>query len=1645
MIMFLPGKRYNISIISFLLILFFSGRLYASPPGLGSPGSGHGLPGFFGGGEPIKTTPRRVGDRLYFTPACPIIAENFNQAADVNGATSDPSSVGWYLDRTNVPNAVYFAMKSHRIKAQTLGGEGVWYSQVFNISGYTGIQVDAKISSEGSFTSSEYAHLFYKLDGGPETSFGSYTGAFGTPLVTSGQMTGHTVQIVIRLYNVSAGNNDYYIEQYDVFKEVGPCTVSSISVSASASNSGVLTCTNPSTTLTASTTASGTTTYSWTGPNSFSATGASVTATTAGTYTVTGTNSAGTGTATVNVTSNTAAPGSLTATASGSLSCSVTGVTLTGSSSESDATYAWTGPNSYSNTGASVTANMAGTYTLTATNPTTGCTSSTTVAVTSNTTNPTGVTATASGPITCSSPSATLTGSSTLSGTTFAWTGPNSFTASGATATATAAGTYTLTATYPPTGCWSSVTVAVTSNTTAPANVTATASGSLSCSTTSVTLTGSSSTSGTTFAWTGPNNFTASGATAAVTAPGTYTVTATNPSTGCTATASTTVTQNLTAPANVTTSNNGPLTCNFTTATMSASSTTTSGVTYAWAGTGNAGNYSATGASVTTTIPGTFILTATYTATGCTTTAMTSVYQTLTAPGTITASNNGPLTCSASSVTLSGSSTLNTGVSYAWTGPGSFTATGTSATATVPGTYTLTATNTSSGCTATATTTVAQNITAPAGVTATASGSLSCSTTSVTLTGSSTTSGTTFAWSGPGGFTVTGATATATAAGTYTLTATNPTSGCTATATVTVTGNTTAPAGLAIAAANNVTQLTCSTNFTTLSGSSTTSGVTYSWTGPNNFTATSSAVNVFNPGTYTMTVTNPTSGCTASTSIAITQNVTPPAGVAISPSLTTLTCSNSSAVLTGTSTTTGVSYAWTGPSSFTGTGTTVTAVTPGEYILTVTNPTNGCTTSTAATVNANFAPPAGVTAINNGPITCNNPTVTLTGNSSTANVSYSWTGPSNFTASGATATTSVAGTYTLTVTNPVNGCSTIANTVVAQNTTTPAGLTIGSSTGGSILTCTSPNITLTASSSTSGVNYSWSGPNSFTGSLASVSVTNPGTYNVTATNSSNGCTSGTSVIISQNITPPSGLLMTSNPTTAVLTCATSSIAFNANASGSRVGYSWTGPGGFTFNGQTTNISVPGTYSVTATDSTNGCSSTASTTVTQNITPPVAVTIASATGTTIINCTNPTITITGNANPQNVNYSWSGPNNYSSANATTSVTAPGTYTVTATKTDNGCSKTANVSIALDTAHPAAVTTSSVPANATLTCSTPNVILTGSSNTTGVTYGWTGPNSFSASSASATVTAPGSYVLTVTNPNNGCSTAATANAVTQNIAVPLGVTANVSNKISCFTTSVTITGNSTTSGATYAWTGPGGFTSAAQSASATLGGVYNLTVTNPADGCTATKQLTVVADTATPAGVTATNSGPITCTVSTVTLTGNSTTSNVTYSWSGPNGFFDPEQVSTTATDSGTYVLTVTSSGNGCSTNASTNVSANLTGCSSVARALTTGKAATFAQGGQDPQTATAFTYKVYPNPVSTVAYVEFQSPSRSQVSVELYNSLGVREQVLFQNTVEANQSYKLTLGPGGLGAGIHYCMIRVDGKVYTSKVLVMPGH
>ena len=78
--------------------------------------------------------------------------------------------------------------------------------------------------------------------------------------------------------------------------------------------------------------------------------------------------------------------------------------------------------------------------------------------------------------------------------------------------------------------------------------------------------------------------------------------------------------------------------------------------------------------------------------------------------------------------------------------------------------------------------------------------------------------------------------------------------------------------------------------------------------------------------------------------------------------------------------------------------------------------------------------PANISAGANKVLTCANPSAVLTGSSTTSGVTYSWS-PGSIATSSMTVTT--AGTYTVKLTDPANGCSRTATTSVTTNTTAP--------------------------------------------------------------------------------------------------------------------------------------------------------------------------------------------------------------------------------------------------------------------------------------------------------------------------------------------------------------------------------------------------------------------------------------------------------------------------------------------------------------------------------------------------------------------------------------------------------------------------------
>lgn len=471
---------------------------------------------------------------------------------------------------------------------------------------------------------------------------------------------------------------------------------------------------------------------------------------------------------------------------------------------------------------------------------------------------------------------------------------------------------------------------------------------------------------------------------------------------------------------------------------------------------------------------------------------------------------------------------------------------------------------------------------------ASVSGKLTCKNTSVKLKGSSKTLGAYYTWTGPGGFTSTAQEPVTAMPGDYTITVKDPLHGGTATATVKVSVDTIAPAGIKATVSG---LLTCKDTLVTLAGFSSTPEVSFGWKGPKNFTSAIKNPVVATPGTYVLTATNPANGCMASANLGVRQDIRPPSGITVNAS-GKLTCNATSVTLTGTSATQDVRYHWTGPVSKPEVNKTDVSA-PGAYVLVVTNPENGCSSKAGITVTQDVTVPAQVMAFARDTLTCKTAKTTLSVSSSTKSVSYRWTGPNAFASTEQSAETNMTGVYTVEVTNPENGCFVKKQVTVIRDTTPPVAVL---ATVSGILTCKNKTVTLKGSSSTPKVYYTWSGPANFSSASPAPSVSLPGRYEVKVAKTANGCPVSKVVQVEQDTIAPQGLAASVSDS---ISCKVPTVLLNGSATSKQVIFTWIGPQGFKANEKSPGVKIPGRYTLTVTNTGNGCMSNKTVTVAGN--------------------------------------------------------------------------------------------------------------------------------------------------------------------------------------------------------------------------------------------------------------------------------------------------------------------------------------------------------------------------------------------------------------------------------------------------------------
>ncbi len=574
----------------------------------------------------------------------------------------------------------------------------------------------------------------------------------------------------------------------------------------------------------------------------------------------------------------------------------------------------------------------------------------------------------------------------------------------------------------------------------------------------------------------------------------------------------------------------------------------------------------------------------------------------------------------------------------------------------------------------------------------------------------------------------------------------------------------------------------------------------YSWSNG----ATTQDLSGLTAGTYSVTVTD-ANGCTASDTIILSEPATLTSGI-VAQRVFCNGASSGAADLTMNGGVTPYSFAWSNGA----TTEDISALPAGTYSVTVTD-ANGCTTNASTTVTEPAAlslsgTPTDLTCFQSG-----NGAIDVTAGGGILPYTFAW--------SNAATTEDLvnipAGTYSLTLTDSA-GCTDTISFTIAEPTllTSNSSVTDFNGYGVSCAGSSDGIINLFVSGGTAGYTYSWSN-GATTEDLNNIPA---GTYSVTVTDA-NACTTTHTVTLTGPTPLTSGIVAQR-----VYCNGASSGAANLTVNGgvAPYAYAWS-------NGATTEdiSSLPaGTYSVTVTDA-NGCTSTASTTITE----PAAITLSgNVTDLTCFQSGNGAIDLNAGGGILPYTFVWS---NSATTEDLTGISA-GSYSVTLTDSA-GCIATLSFTVTEPALLANSVTSTTDFNGYGISCagnSDGAVDITVSGGTLPYTFNWSnGATTEDVSSLTA-----GTYNVTITDAN-GCTTTNTI-VLTEPAPLTPGIVAQrvYCNGASSGAANLTVNGGVTP----YIYVWSNGATT--EDISSLPAGTYSVTVTD-ANGCTSTASTTI----------------------------------------------------------------------------------------------------------------------------------------------------------------------------------------------------------
>lgn len=699
----------------------------------------------------------------------------------------------------------------------------------------------------------------------------------------------------------------------------------------------------------------------------------------------------------------------------------------------------------------------------------------------------------------------------------------------------------------------------------------------------------------------------------------------------------------------------------------------------------------------------------------------------------------------------------------------------------------------------------------------------------------------------------------------------------------------------------------------------------FQWTGPNGFTANTEDLTGLSAGIYQLVVTD-ANGCTRVTSHGVSQ----PGSMLITATPSQyngqgISCADASDGSIEVDVSGGSApyfYSWTGPDGFSSTDEDLVNLIAGTYSLVATDD-NGCQLAHVITLDA---PPTLITsaivADHHGfGISCagaNDGSIAGSASGGTAPFTFAWTGPDGFSSSLDIINGLAPGSYQVEITD-ANGCTASANATVTEPTPLTASATAQLHPGGTAISCAAASdgaIDLTIAGGTAPYAIAWTNGLGYQSNQEDISGLEPGGYQVDITDA-NGCITTDFVLLeAPEVVGMAAVLSVFNGLN--VSCANSidgSIDLSPFGGTAPYTVAWSNGAGT----EDLNAIGAGTYEATVTDA-NGCSASASYTLTGPAPVDISLNLAQQPGGTHISCHGAAdgaieAMVDGGTAP--LQLEWSGPNGFTANTASIDGLLAGEYTLQATDA-NGCSAGMSATLAEPAPVAVAITSTTFLGNYNIPCaglSIGQATAIASGGTPGYSFAWSGPGGFGSSASSIVSLAAGEYELIVTDAN-GCSGNGSVSLLEPQVLDAVIFIPDLGGyPVSCAGAdgSATVSATGGTGPYAFNWTGPDGFASTQQAITGLNAGSYVITVTD-ANGCFWQESVTLSAPAAIEAAF---DFSPNLCpdgSSGSIDLSVSGGSAPYTFTWTGPDGFASSDE-DPSGLLSGAYTVSVTD-GLGC---------------------------------------------------------------------------------------------------------------------------------